>query len=350
MLKVENISVRLGKFELRDISFEADPGGYFVLLGMSGSGKSVLLQVVGGLIRPDGGRVILNGRDITNEKIQKRGVGLVFQDSALFPHMSVYRNIAYPLVSAGIGGKEVLRRVGQLAEITRVGHLLKRSPRNLSGGEQQRVALARALAPEPELLLLDEPLSSLDVQLRSDLRALLREINGGGQTIIHVTHDYEEAAMLAGRIGVIENGTVVQTGTPAEVFLNPGSEFVARFVGIRNIFGGILVGDTGRLRNFIAGGIRFNLLSDEPPGEGFVVVRAEDIVISVSKPSTSAVNNFPATVMSVQPARVGTEVMVDTGMELGVLVSEESVASLGLVPGKKVWVSLKASAIKYIRR
>ncbi len=350
MLKVENISVRLGKFELRDVIFTADPGGYFVLLGMSGAGKSVLLQVVGGLIRPDRGRVILNGRDITSEKIQKRGVGLVFQDSALFPHMSVYRNIAYPLLSGRMGRSQVRRRVGELADITRVAHLLKRTPLNLSGGEQQRVALARALAPEPELLLLDEPLSSLDVRLRSDLRALLRDINGRGQTMVHVTHDYEEAAMLAGRIGVIENGTVVQTGTPGEVFLNPRSEFVARFVGIRNIFGGTLGGNKGTLRNFISGGIKFTLLSDEPPGEGFVVVRAEDIVISASRPSSSAVNNFPGTVRSVQPARIGAEMMVDIGIELGALVSEESVASLGLKPGKKVWVSLKATAIKYIRR
>ncbi len=350
MLKVENISVRLGSFGLRDVSFTAEQDGYLVLLGMSGAGKSVLLQVVGGLIRPDGGRVILGGKDITQEKIQKRGVGLVFQDSALFPHMSVYANIAYPLLSGRMGRSKLRRRVLQLAEITRVGHLLKRSPRNLSGGEQQRVALARALAPGPEVLLLDEPLSSLDVQLRSDLRMLLREINGRGQTIVHVTHDYEEAAMLAGQIGVIENGTVVQTGTAAEVFRDPRSEFVARFVGIRNFIDGTLGPGTGTLRNFMAGGISFTLLSDEPPGEGFVVVRAEDIVISASKPSSSAVNNFPATVESVRPARIGTEVIVDIGRELGALVSEESVASLGLVPGKQVWVSFKASAIKYIRR
>ncbi len=349
MLKVENISVRLGSFSLRDVSFTAGQGGYLVLLGMSGAGKSVLLQVLGGLIRPDGGRVILGGRDITREKVQKRGVGLVFQDSALFPHMSVYDNIAYPLLSRRIGRSGLRRRVLQLAGITWVDHLLERSPRYLSGGEQQRVALARALAPGPEVLLLDEPLSSLDVQLRSDLRMLLREINGRGQSIVHVTHDYEEAAMLAGQIGVMEKGTVVQTGTAAEVFSDPRSEFVARFVGIRNFIEGTLVQSTGTLKNFIAGGISFTLLSDEPPGEGFVVVRAEDIIISASKTSSSAVNNFPATIKSVRPARVGTEVIVDIGREMGALVSEESVASLRLRPGKRVWISFKASAIKYIR-
>lgn len=349
MLKIDNLSVKLGKFELRDVSFSVGKGEYFVLLGMSGSGKSVLLQVISGLTAADNGRILLNGRDISRERIRRRNVGMVFQDSALFPHMTVYNNIAYPLRSAGIGRRETVRRVTELARITRVSDLLKRSPVNLSGGEQQRVALARVLAREPEVLLLDEPLSSLDVQLRSGLRSLLREINGRGQTIMHVTHDYEEAALLADRIGVLENGSVVQTGSATEVFQYPRTEFVARFTGIRNFYSGVLEDEKSGPGKFITNGLEITLLSDEPPGSGFVVIRAEDIIISAKMPDSSAVNNFPGKITDITPARRGTELIVDFGIRAAALVSDKSVKALGLKTGKEVWVSFKASAIKFIK-
>ncbi len=350
MLKIADLSVKLGNFELTGVNFEVARGEYFVLLGMSGAGKSVLLEVIGGLIRVDKGGVILDGRDITREKIQRRGVGLVFQDAALFPHMSVFNNIAYPLKCQGYKGNIIKKRITELAGITSVSHILKRTPRHLSGGEMQRVALARALALEPEVLLLDEPLSSLDVQLRTGMRSLLREINRRGQTIIHVTHDYEEAALLAQKIGVIENGTVVQTGSSEEGFQHPKSEFVAHFVGIRNFFSGSLREGSGTLRYFVTGSLELTLLSDEPPGEGFVVIRAEDIILSSARQSSSAVNNFRGIIAGLVPARLGTEVMVDIGVTLGVLVSDESVAAMQLHAGKTVWLSFKASALRFIRR
>ncbi len=348
MLIVRDLTGKLGKFELNGVNFEVAPGEYFVLLGMSGAGKSVILQMIGGLVPFDKGEIILNGRDISREKIQRRGVGLVFQDAALFPHMNVYNNIAYPLRSFRLSKRDIDSRVGELAELTRVSHIIKRVPLNLSGGEMQRVALARALALKPDCLLLDEPLSSLDVQLRGELRSLLRSISASGQTIVHVTHDYEEALLLANRIGVVEGGSVVQTGPPAEVFKYPRSEFAARFVGIRNFFSGMLMeGDTS-LRHFITGDIKFTILSNEPPGEGFVIIRAEDIIISDSIPSSSAVNNFDGRVVSTGPARIGSEVVVDIGVDIGVLLSDVSVSALGLKPGKTVWLSFKASALRFI--
>ena len=350
MLKISDLSVKLGNFELRNISFDVAAAEYFVLLGMSGSGKSVLLNLIGGLINWQKGEIVLNGRDISREKIQKRGVGLVFQDSALFPHMNVCQNIAYPLRSAGTGRRETEARVTELAGITHVSDLLKRMPANLSGGERQRVALARALALGPELLMLDEPLSSLDVQMRSDLRSLLREINLKGQTIVHVTHDYEEAALLADRIGVIEKGTVVQTGKPSEVFQNPRSEFVARFVGVKNFIGGRLQGGNTTLRNFSGGRLQLRLLTDDLPGEGFVIIRAEDITILSEMPSSSALNVFMGKVTGFNPARIGLEVIVDVGVKLAVLVSGESVSSLRLERGSTVWVSFKASAVRFISK
>lgn len=350
MLKIKDISVRLGQFELKRVNLEVSKGEYFVLLGMSGSGKSVLLNIIGGLVRAGGGQIFLNNRDISNEKIQRRRVGLVFQDAALFPHLNVFRNIAYPLRSGKYKTGEIEKRVRELAGLTGVEHLLRRSTANLSGGEAQRVALARALALGPECLLLDEPLSALDVQLRGELRSLLRKLNKMGQTIIHVTHDYEEAVLLAGRIGVIEQGTIVQQGSPAEVFQHPRSEFVARFVGIRNFFSGSLSVDKGTLRKFRTEGTVFTLLSDEPAGEGFVIVRAEDIILSRNITSSSAINNFKGVIRGIVPARLGIEVIVDIGVSLGVLITDESVTSLELGEGKIIWVSCKASALKFIRK
>lgn len=349
-LKVRDVSVRLGRFGLNRVNFTAAGGEYFVLLGMSGAGKSVILQIIAGIIPASGGQIFLGGKDISAEKVQNRKVGMVFQDSALFPHMNVFSNIAYPLRSMRPGARGTDSRVRELAQMTGVSHLLDRATSNLSGGEAQRVALARALALEPECLLLDEPLSALDVQTRSEFRRLLRELNRQGQTIVHVTHDYEEAALLAGRIGVMENGTVVQEGSPAEVFQQPGSEFVARFVGIRNFFSGTLTRERGPMCRFRTAGIDIALLSDEPPGEGFVVIRAEDVTIMRNSMPSSAINNFRGAVTGSGPARMGTEIMVDIGVPLAVLVSDDSAGSLGLAEGTTVWVSFKASAIKFIRK
>lgn len=350
MLKISKLSVKLGLFELRDVTFEVARGEYFVLLGMSGAGKSVLLRLISGLASPDSGEIYLNGKLISNENIQKRKVGMVFQDSVLFPHMDVFNNIAYPLKVRNFGKEAIKRKVGELAELTNVGHLLKRFPHYLSGGESQRVALARILATDPDCLLLDEPLSSLDVQLRGELRSLLRKINANGQTIVHVTHDYEEAVLLAHRIGVIERGTIVQTGEPRNVFRHPKSEFVARFVGIRNFFPGELTDKGSSMKIFRSGQLEFGVLSDEFPGEGYVVIRAEDIIVSGQRASSSAINNFSGEVVSLEPARIGTEVIADVGVMLAALLTDESVGSLNLKIGSPVWLSFKASAIRYIKK
>lgn len=350
MLKIKDVSVKLGNFELRNVNFSVAEGEYFVLLGMSGAGKSVMLQIIGGIMKAGKGRIWLNNREISGEKIQKRNVGMVFQDAALFPHMTVFNNIAYPLRSVNRGQAEIKRRVKELAGITSTDHLLNRFPGNLSGGEKQRVALARALALKPDCLLLDEPLSSMDAQLRSDLRSLLRQINLTGQTIVHVTHDYEEAALLSHRIGVIENGTVVQTGSAAEVFQYPRTEFVARFTGIKNFYSGMLMEGRSNLKKFRTDGVEFTLLSDNPPGRGFVVIRAEDIVLSAKMPDSSAVNKFKGKIKDLAPATMGTELIVDLGIRMAALLSDESATAMDLKPGKEVWISFKASAVKFIMK
>lgn len=355
MLSIREISKSFGNLAVKDVSFEVQEGQYFVLLGASGVGKSVLLGTIAGLFRPDAGRIFLDGKDITNEKIQKRKIGLVFQSSALFPHMTVYDNVAYPLRCRKLGNFQVRERVAELAEDFAVTHLLKRMPQSLSGGESQRVSLARAVASEPRYLLLDEPISSLDVKSRPQMRALLRKINSRGQAIIHVTHDYTEAVSLGTHIAVMEGGTIAQVGTVEEIFQYPKSEFIARFVGIRNFFKGRLEeshdGQTN-LRQFRTDGLGFWVLTDSVGGPGFVCVRSEDITICNAPSRTSARNNFEGTIVDIVRAGPGVEVIVDIGVgepvELAALITAESVDALDLCCGKKVWVSFKASAAKCV--
>src|SRR5664279_5447925 len=236
MLRLININRRLGDFALSEINLEVSDGQYYVLLGRSGSGKTQLLELIAGLEHPDNGTIILDNVDITRQRIQDRKVGIVFQDYAVFPHMTVFGNIAYPLRVRKADKKYIAEKVEKVAETMNIKQLLERSTNKLSGGELQRVALARTLITSPRLLLLDEPLSSLDTSLKDDLRGLLRNLNKAGQTIVHVTHDYGDAISLAKMVGVIHNGKIIQEGTVDEVFQNPSNRFVARYAGIRNFF------------------------------------------------------------------------------------------------------------------
>jgi len=236
MLKLVGISIKLGEFQLKDVNLELNKGDYYVLLGKSGVGKTVLLEIIAGLIKQDSGQVFLAGEDITHKKIQKRKVGIVFQDHSIFPHLSVKQNIAYSFKGKKIPKSVKEQLIVQYAELTNVSHLLDRNTQKLSGGELQRVALARMLISKPDCLLLDEPLASLDIQLKGGLRDLLRQINKSGVTILHVTHDYEEAIALSNKVAVMHEGEIIQKGFIKDVFQKPANEFVANFTGIKNFF------------------------------------------------------------------------------------------------------------------
>jgi len=351
ILEVDRLSRKLGEFEISDVSFSVEEGDYFVLLGASGTGKTVLLETLTGVIQADSGKVTLAGRDITRESMQSRKLGIVFQDQALFPHMSVRRNIAYGPVSSGMKRSDIRILTRLLAEETGVGHLLDRSPSTLSGGEAQRAALARALAAGPDCLLLDEPLSSLDSGARVEMRSLLRKLNRGGMTMLHVTHDYEEAAALATKIGIMEKGTVVQVDTPQRILSHPGSEFVARFVGIRNVYRGRLARQEDGISVFeteAGEGFRLETLSEAEAGEATALIRSEDVTLSAYRPDTSARNLFEGTVSEIVPARRGAEITVDAGETIVSMVTEQSVESLGLERGSRIFASIKASAVKII--
>jgi thiamine transport system ATP-binding protein len=234
MIRLESVGVTLeGTPVLRDVDLGVARGETLAVLGPSGSGKTTMLRVVAGLQRPDTGRVSIDGRDVSDVPSHRRGVGLVFQDAVLFPHRDVARNVAFGI--PGLSRAETARRVAELLELVGLAGYERRQTGTLSGGEAQRVALARALAPSPTVLLLDEPLGSLDGPLRDrlqdDLHALFERL---GLTVVHVTHDVGEAFALGRRVALLRSGSVAQVATPDELWRRPVSEWVARFLGIRN--------------------------------------------------------------------------------------------------------------------
>lgn len=232
-LELESLTVAYGeKIAVDAVSLTVPTGSVLALVGPSGCGKSTLLRAVAGLVQPQRGQIRWNSEPITNTPTHQRDVGLMFQDHALFTHRSVADNIGFGLKMAGVPGVEQRQRTTELLALVGLDGFGSRSIEGLSGGEAQRVALARALAPEPRLLLLDEPLASLDrarrVELNAELGRLLRELN---QTALYVTHDQDEAFALADQVGVMHQGALLRIGTPAEVWRDPQSEIVARFVG-----------------------------------------------------------------------------------------------------------------------
>lgn len=352
MLKIEDLSVSVGGFSLTDIHLQVDAGDYFVVLGMSGAGKSLLLETIAGIVAPQTGRIVINNRDVTNTRIQKRGAGLVYQDHALFPHLTVAENIAFPLRSMRTGKGSMDQTVQRLATEMSIRHLLKRKPGTLSGGEQQRVALARTLAMNPSVLLLDEPLASLDIQLRTGLRRLLRTINQQGITMLHVTHDYEEAITLANKVAVLHDGSIIQSGAIQDVFQHPRSAFIANFIGIKNFFHAQILPDPAATerdlcRARITPEIIFQL-QQPASGEGFIILRAEDILISHTPSETSARNQFQGTVIEIVPGTKGHDITIDIGVPVTAVISRESLEVLHLREGTKAWISFKASALKFI--
>jgi len=243
MLEVRGIfKTYEGKPLLNDISFTVGAGETICLLGASGSGKSTLLRIIAGLESPDAGLISFNGQDLANTAPHLRDFGLVFQDYALFPHLNVFDNVAFGLKMRRLTHDDISRRVVSSMEMVNLTGFEKREVTALSGGEQQRVALARALAPRPRLLMFDEPLGALDRSLREDLLNELRSILHRTEIpAIYVTHDQEEAFMIADRVLILRNGEIVREGTPADVWANPKSAFVAEFLGLGNIIAGEVV-------------------------------------------------------------------------------------------------------------
>ncbi len=224
---------------LKDITLAIQPGEFFALLGPSGSGKSTLLRLIAGFNQHNRGRLLVDGRDITGIPPNARNIGMVFQSYALWPHLTVFDNVAFGLVERRVPRDEIRRRVGDALALVGLSDYAKRRPNQLSGGQQQRVALARTIVIEPQVLLLDEPLSNLDKKLREQMRLELKRLQRTlGITTIFVTHDQEEAMTTADRMAVLEAGVLQQVGTPRDLFDTPANRFVAEFVGSTNLLPG----------------------------------------------------------------------------------------------------------------
>jgi putative spermidine/putrescine transport system ATP-binding protein len=274
-LALEHLGKRFGEFDaVADVSLAVEQGELLVLLGPSGCGKTTTLRMIAGFVEASAGRILMGGRDVTRLPPYRRNTGLVFQGYALFPHLSVFENVAFGLQMRRMDRTRIKAKVMETLRLVRLDDYAQRMPRQLSGGQQQRVALARALVIEPDVLLLDEPLSNLDAKLRQEVRVEIRELQRKlGLTAVMVTHDQEEALSMADRLVVMNAGAVQQIGTQRELYNRPRNRFVASFIGRTNFFEGA-VAAPGRFRS--AGGLDI-AFAGNGAGHGLLAVRPEKI-------------------------------------------------------------------------
>jgi len=299
-LQVDAASKRFGHVEaLSEVSLSVAAGEFVTILGPSGSGKTTLLKVIAGFETADQGRILIDYADITELDPAERNIGMVFQNYALFPHMSVARNVAYPLTMRGMPKAEIATRVNQALDMVELGGLAERLPKQLSGGQQQRVALARATVFQPRLLLLDEPFGALDRKLREQMQIEVRHLQRRlGLTTLFITHDQEEALVMSDRIAVMDKGRVLQVGPPNEIYEAPANPFIADFIGESNIFVGVVEADGGNtLRVRLDQGPVIEVasradLSARPGQKVRVMVRPERFVDLAVDPNSARANRI----------------------------------------------------------
>jgi molybdate/tungstate transport system ATP-binding protein len=304
MIRIEGLGVRLRRFALEDIAIAVASGEFFCLIGPTGAGKTLVLESVAGLVSVDSGRIRIAGRDVTHLPPERRRIGIVYQDSALFPHLTVGENIRYGLRYHPDGRRFHASRLPFLLEQLALGDLVGRSVIHLSGGEKQRVALARALVVEPEVLLLDEPLSALDPNFREEIRDVLKQLHHEtGITVLMVTHDFSEAQYLGQRAAVIRNGKIEQIGTVQRIFNEPETPFVARFVGMKNLFPAVFQGT-----DVDVGGLALRLSAPAEKERGRVAFRPEDVTLFRVDDAPGGTNRIVCRIEKIVPRGIFSEV------------------------------------------
>ncbi len=345
MIRVKNLCVALGDFQLQDINLTVDEGEYFIVLGPTGAGKTVLLESIAGLYPVKSGQIWLRGKEVTSLEPEKRNISIVYQDHALFPHLSAAENILFGLKIHRRPKQELVKVLDWLSDLLGIAHIMDRSPDTLSGGERQKVALARALSTKPEVLLLDEPLSALDPETREGVQKELRQLHNQLKvTTIHVTHDFEEAIALGDHIAVLGEGCIKQVGTPEQIFHQPNSEFVARFAMARNIFTGEVVERDDGSTVFHTEDTELVIVTDLR-GKLHASVRPEDILISPEPLRSTARNSFCGTITHIADRGSTLYLTVNLPPDFICLVTRRSCEEMGLTKGQKVYITFKASAV-----
>lgn len=350
-LEISGLYVDVGGFELSGIGVKAEKGDYLALIGPTGSGKSLLLETIIGFYTPEKGRIILEGRDITDLPPDMRQISIVYQDHMLFPHMDIFENIAYALRKKLRDKKQIEAEVKQIAGVLGIDELLYRKPGTLSGGEKQRAALARSLVVRPKLLLLDEPFSALDARTKERLREMLKKaIIGYSTTVLHVTHDFEDVWALANHVVVIRKGEVMQAGDPESVFRRPSPDFVAEFLGT-NMLKGKVKALEGKLT--VVETESLEIYSSDPavPGEEVAVsIRPEEIILARGAVESSARNILKGKVSGIfkKEHTVMAEVQIGDA-EIKAVVTPTSCEMLDLQQGKEIYAVFKASNTRIIR-
>ncbi|MEA1973416.1 MAG: ATP-binding cassette domain-containing protein [Candidatus Cloacimonadota bacterium] len=329
MITLNNVSKKFKNFSIKDISINIYNGEYLVILGPSGSGKTVILELIANFISPDNGTI---------SGTEKKKIGFIYQDFMLFPHLNVYENIGYGLIIRK--EKNIDNKVRAVAKKLEIENILNRDVQNLSGGEKQRVAIARAFIISPQIFLLDEPTSSFDVNIKSDIQQLFSKLHKDYKsTFVHVTHNFEEALILADRIVILQDGEVVQVGTPNEIFDKPNSKYVADFIGFKNIFFGNIVNNKFYDKDFV-----INVIHEDAE-KIYTAINSKDIIISNNKIESSARNCFKGEINLINKKISIVEVSVNVGKSIVAHITYKSFEELDLFFQKKVWITFKSSSV-----
>ena len=349
-IHIDNVVKKYGDHTVIDgLSLDVRPGEFFTLLGPSGCGKTTLLRMIIGFNSIEGGEIRIGDRRINDVPPNQRNMGMVFQNYAIFPHMSVRDNVAFGLKMRGVSAEEIDRRVDEILRVVKIDALRDRMPTALSGGQQQRVALARAIVIAPEVLLMDEPLSNLDAKLRVEMRNAIKQIQRQIDiTTVYVTHDQEEALAVSDRIAVMEGGVVRQIGSPQQIYRRPADVFVSTFIGLSNLFDGIVRSEADRKSVELLPDYRVpmqNLAAEAFDGQAVVVsVRPEEFIITEGEG-----DGIPAVVKSSVFLGLTTHYFLETAQGLAVEAIRGQEDGALLADGTRVTLRVKAECINVFR-
>ena len=347
MIELHNLTIEFPDFAVRDINLRVAEGEFFALIGPTGAGKTLILEAIAGVISPTRGRITVRGVDVTDLAPEKRKIGIVYQDLGLFPHLNVLDNIRYGLryQKSGDSSEKQTERVQRLIELLGLDHLIQRSVLNLSGGEKQRIALARCLAVNPSLVLLDEPLSSLDVNKRDEVLILLKELHENLQTtFLMVTHEFSHVMLLAQRAAVLNSGRLEQVGNVDEIFHKPHTCFVAEFVGMKNLWPAHFQDSTAFVND-----LSIQLYEQNIEGRQFICIRPEDIRVTLDRPASTDCNVIPATITSSWNLGPYYEVVAQAdGIEFRAFLTRSALSNTTLKRGMAAFLAFDSDSVHSI--